>query len=173
MTYLIISILNTNYPTQVYDCFSIELVLYVPSTAVWSNGTTYGNIVTRGQYSGSHGIVRHTPDNTIVMWLRGSTSGMGGAVATITRNTFYHVVGTWDGANVKIYVNGILKQTAALTLVGVLSSADWKIGSVEAMSGSAGNKFNGSIGLVKIYETAIGQAEISQNFNAVRSRFGL
>jgi hypothetical protein len=35
------------------------------------------------------------------------------------------------------------------------------------------NRLNGRIGAVKIYNRALSAAEISQNFNALRNRFGI
>jgi len=37
------------------------------------------------------------------------------SVATVTLNTWTHVAGTWDGAVLRIYVNGVASGTAAAT----------------------------------------------------------
>jgi hypothetical protein len=41
------------------------------------------------------------------------------------------------------------------------------------MSDNGGTQRNGTIGLVRIYNTALTNAEILQNYNATKARFGL
>jgi hypothetical protein len=41
------------------------------------------------------------------------------------------------------------------------------------MTDSGVNKRNGTIGLVRIYNTALTNAELLQNYNATKARFGL
>lgn len=51
-----------------------------------------------------------------------NTSKLAVASVNITSNTWYHMVGTWDGTNMKIYLNGDLKQTVPAS--GNLESAN-------------------------------------------------
>jgi hypothetical protein len=45
---------------------------------------------------------------------------------------------------------------------------------VDAPTGvSEGGFFNGNVGNVQIYNRALTQAEITQNFNALRGRYGI
>lgn len=83
-------------------------------------------------------------------------------------NTWYNFVGTYDGTNIKFYRNGILTNTVAAT--GTVGGSG-----LNMIIGSYNNNYfmNGSIPIVKIYNRTLSAAEIKQNFNALRGRFGL
>jgi len=91
---------------------------------------------------------------------------------TLTNNTWNQIVGTYDGTNLKVYVNGALAQTntGGLTLAssnaGILLMTEWTVGSPQGFLG-------GRLAIVNIYNTDIGLASIQTQFNANRSRFGL
>jgi hypothetical protein len=94
----------------------------------------------------------------------GSTNGY-----TPTKGVWTHVVGTYDGANLKLYINGALYDTTPETagLTGGTNTNGYVIG-----RGWAGdNFFKGSIGLVRVFNRAITSAEVLQNFNATKYRF--
>ena len=84
-------------------------------------------------------------------------------------NTWIQVVGTYDGATKKIYVNGVLKNSSAQT--GVLGSPGGtpKIGTYQGTNYC----MSGKIGDVKIYNRALTADEITTNFNALRGRYGI
>jgi len=91
---------------------------------------------------------------------------------TLTNNTWNQIVGTYDGTNLKVYVNGALVQTntGGLTLAsggaGILLMTEWTLGSPQGYLG-------GRLAIVNVYNQDIGLANIQSNFNANRSRFGL
>ena len=84
-------------------------------------------------------------------------------------NTWYNVVGTYDGSNMKIYANGILKNTQAQSGTLATNSVTAKIGTFQ------GTNYNltGKISNVQIYNRALSATEVLQNFNALKSRYGL
>lgn len=167
-------LLNTNYPTNAIDPFSVETAIYIPSAATWTN-TYYGNILTRGSYAGSHGLWRHSTNNILSMYVRQNNPyAATEALATITRDTWYHVIGTWDGYYPKIYINGSLVSTGNLMASTTTYTSDyWVVGAVKAAGGADGNRFQGNIANAKIYNKALTANEVLQNFNAIRGRFGL
>ncbi len=73
------------------------------------------------------------------------------SVATVTTGVWQHLAGTWDGVNLKIYVNGVLSGTApyAGTNIISLTNENW-IGGEFAGTGEI---FNGSIDEVRIWNT--------------------
>ena len=90
-----------------------------------------------------------------------------------TSGTFAHVVGTWDGTDSKarIYINGVLKATSGASNLNYGSFA-YAI-QIAFLSASA-NYLNGSIGSMKhYYNKVLSAAEVQQNFNATRSRYGI
>lgn len=84
-------------------------------------------------------------------------------------NTWIHVVGTYDGANKAIYINGSLRNSSAQT--GTLGSPGGSpvIGTYQGTNYS----MNGKIASVKIYNRALTATEIKQNFEAQRYRYGI
>jgi len=92
---------------------------------------------------------------------------------TVPVGTWNYVGGTWNGTTVTTYLNGLQQSTGALASPPLHSSAvPVQIG---AVSGSAGisSPFNGYIALAQIYNRALSQAEIRQNYQAQKSRFNL
>lgn len=91
---------------------------------------------------------------------------------TLTNNTWNQIVGTYDGTNLKVYVNGALVQTNAggLTLAsgnaGILLMTEWTVGNPQGFLG-------GRLAIVNVYNQDIGLASIQTKFNANRTRFGL
>jgi len=84
-------------------------------------------------------------------------------------DTWYHIVGVYDGTNVKLYTNGIWRDDANAPLAPVLTASDVYIG--ERYSGTY--DFQGSIALVRIYNRVLSALEIQSNFNRERHLFGV
>ena len=72
------------------------------------------------------------------------------------------------GLYYRVYVNGVLEGTTIANTVGDISgNVDLRIGT------DTGTFLNGKIGSFKIYSRALTAAEVSQNYNALRGRFGI
>lgn len=155
--------------------WTIEVWMYVPSSATWSNGTNQSHFISRGQTTGSWGIIRGTGDNTIHAGIR-TDGGVYQTGGSITRDAWYNVLGTWDGVStVSTYINGVLDSfdTAAI-LTGVPDTTDLLIGgSTTAWTGSPGLYYEGNIAIVTMYNRALSAAEVNNNFEALRNRFGI
>jgi hypothetical protein len=85
-------------------------------------------------------------------------------------NTWTYVTVTHDGTVSKIYYNGV--QQAQGARVGSLrnwQSNTLQIGSI--LSGSS--LINGNVAFAQLYDRALLDSEIQQNFNAVRGRYGI
>lgn len=79
-----------------------------------------------------------------------------------------NVCGTYDGSNIRLYINGVLVGTTAQT-------GNIKNTGIARISGYDNNAetWNGNIAQFSIYNRALSASEIAQNFNATRSRFGI
>ncbi len=92
-----------------------------------------------------------------------------------TTASYYNIVGTYDGSNVKLYIQGILEAQDSLSLniknsqAGI--NARWIIGRGEIPLTS--RIFNGNIAIIYIYNRTLSAQEILQNYNATKGRFGL
>jgi hypothetical protein len=86
---------------------------------------------------------------------------------------WYYVVGTYDGTALRTYVNGILDQTSAATGKS-LAGTDLPIfiGAQRSGAGALGASFNGQIANTQLYNRALTYAEIQQNYNSFKNRFG-
>lgn len=90
------------------------------------------------------------------------------STTTISNGTWYHIVSTFDSSyNWKIYINGSLENSTTLTRVPFQNDREINIGTGD------GRFTNGNIPIVKLYNRALSSQEISQNFNMMRSRFGI
>ncbi len=92
-------------------------------------------------------------------WLDG-TSSVGSTALTL--NTWSHLSATYDGARLKVYVNGVLRADRATTVNVPVSAEPLKIG------GNAvwGEYFAGQIDEIRIYARALTAAEITADMNA-------
>jgi hypothetical protein len=97
--------------------------------------------------------------------------------ATITANQYYHVMYTWEGAVVKVYLNGVLQSTTS-TLQAANSRQDVTVlggGTTHRNIGSrysgAGNNWYGTIDVVNFYNRGLSATEVTQQYNNYRKRF--
>ena len=102
-----------------------------------------------------------------------ATSSAGQEISTptnhLTANKWHHVVFVYDSsANIKFYVDGVLKVTTS-----VASSSSWtttdgiRIGDMETLSYGS----NGKMGYLKMYQGKLSDAQIVQNYLATKSQF--
>jgi hypothetical protein len=88
---------------------------------------------------------------------------------------WHYAVGVYESSTKTqlLYVDGVLKTQAVYnnTQSFNTSNASYAIGNVS--SNYTGEPFFGNIAQASIYNRALSAAEISQNFNALRARFGI
>jgi hypothetical protein len=142
------------------------------SVEAWVNLSGYG--------SSGYGVITHkgypwtwlmeNPSNTMKIRFYLSNSGDVSCSdsATHALNTWYHFTGTYDGSFMRFYRNGVLTNSVAGsgTLGG--ASSNMVIGSYSGAYFSQGR-----IPVIKIYNKTLSAAEIQQNFNALRGRYGI
>ena len=77
---------------------------------------------------------------------------------------WYHIVGTWDGNNLMIYLNGVLSGETKVAGTPLIDDIPLSIGS-GTDGGSPAYEFPGAIDEVKIYNRALTADEVLNNFN--------
>ena len=90
----------------------------------------------------------------------------------LTTNQWVHSVITYDGSNVNFYINGSIDKSQNIGSITFDTGAGYPVTLGQDPPG-ANEFFNGRISNAKIYNRALTASEISQNFNALRGRFGL
>tara|TARA_R110001592_G_scaffold6720_5_gene36139 strand:+ start:9409 stop:12792 length:3384 start_codon:yes stop_codon:yes gene_type:complete len=139
--------------------FSIEA--WVKPTAF--NANSWENTIVgkdSDENSGS-GYVLRCGGNGILNFNLGTAAGwkeVTSSANALTLNTWQHVAATYDGATLKIYVNGIQVGTAANGNVAKINSMDLNIG---AGYNGGGRKFNGKIDEVRLWSTALSPTSIN------------
>jgi hypothetical protein len=82
-----------------------------------------------------------------------------------------------DASNYYLYVNGVLQSTLNTYRQGTPSPLYYAVGYPDGVGfylGGAGNGyFQGMLGPVKFYSATLNQTQITQNFNAIRGRYGV
>ena len=97
----------------------------------------------------------------------------GGTVLQISNtdltSTWSEVTITWDGSTAKAYLNGSFVSNITVGTAGKQSNT-FTVGST-----SSGNntRFGGNISEVKVYSDALTASEVTQNYNALKGRYGL
>ena len=88
----------------------------------------------------------------------------------LSYNTWYNVSATMSGTTGTIYVNGVARGTATMTVATNVTRQYCYIGRSEW---AGDGMFQGSIGAVLIYTRALSATEMLANFNGLRSQYGV
>ena len=79
-------------------------------------------------------------------------------------NQWHHIVGTYDGSNLKFYVNGNLINTVAHTTTPNQNSDNLNVI-------QSAYPIDGKVAIARVYNKSLSADEVLQNYNAQKSRF--
>lgn len=154
----------------VFDTEALTIESWSYPTTVFQNGFLFEKGTVNTQYSNFY-----NSDGTFYF----RTMGLSNQDTTIygpsyiTANAWNHIVCTYGAGIKNIYVNGVLAaQTTGITGTLSTNASGMSIGVYGGETGGRGYYFSGRIGMSKFYNRALTAAEITQNFNADRGRFG-
>lgn len=91
------------------------------------------------------------------------------SATNLTNNAWNNITVTYDGSNKKIYINGVLKITSAVT--GTVTQNTTGTSIIGAYGTGQAYFFNGKIAQTAIYNKALTADEILQNYNVTKKRF--
>lgn len=161
------SILNT-------DTHSIFFMLKLNSSVTYPNGHTGGweKIFTYNP-SGtdrSPGVWRY-PSNRLIHWRydpgnTGVDFGKDISTTEFNLNTWYYIGVTKNGATATAYVNGLYVNSATVANPKTSGTAGVTINEYYT------NPLN-NVNCVQVYDRVLTPSEIKENFNSIRSRFGI
>ena len=89
---------------------------------------------------------------------------------TLTPGNWYQIVGTFDGTDLKLYVNDTLVETANKPPGGAANSG---IGYGLMTRWDPGGLWGGKLAIVNVYDAALSQANVTTSWNSNKARFGL
>ena len=89
---------------------------------------------------------------------------------TIEANKWYHITGIVNNNVTSLYVNGVFEASSSAQ---VFTAGGWNSTARIGQRATGQFPFSGSIAYVHGYNIALTQAQILQNYNATKTRFGL
>jgi hypothetical protein len=94
------------------------------------------------------------------------------AGGTVPAGTWSHIAGTWDGANMRVYVNGLLVNTVARTAAMLVSSTLLSVGADYQAANSIAEYFDGGMEDLRLYNRTLSANEL-QTITRVRGADGI
>jgi hypothetical protein len=167
-----IDTVNTGTTFQ-FSNTTFTLSLWVKTNAV------SGNLISKGATASTGGWVvglsSNGTFNTTTKFSDGFNVATRSSVSSINDNNWYNIViiittntSTQSSNNLLLYLNGILNQSS-LTLSNVYAATT---DTIQIGRRPSGGYFSGNISNVQIYNRELTAAEVLQNYNATKSRFG-
>ena len=150
-----------------------------PTVEVWikTNATTQkGFFFEKGTVNSQYALFQEGANLTWRQFLSGSLASLTAPAATyINTSQYAQVVGTFTTGDRRMYVNGVQVASDAAAGTFTTNANGCSIGVYGGFTGAGGRGyyFNGNIGIVKVYNRALSAAEVKQNFNALKGRYGL
>ena len=137
---------------------------------------SYANIVNKLTGNSENGwSLERSVNTTNVSWWVGdrtvSTSpwSTNNLTTSLDDNRWQQIIGTYDGALLKLYKNGALVNQRNSTM-GILTGTS---AALVGKHGTLNYYWKNGIAQVQIYNRALSATEVLQNYNATKSRFGL
>lgn len=152
----------------------ITVELWIKPSITMDNNYPYTNIIDYGNEYGfqiNRDALQTTPDGKIWFYVAirpfppaANWKGVQTRTNQWAANTWYYLVGTYDGAYVKIYVNGVLENSVPAS--GNLNSQGSYPLSIGSYCLGRNTFFAGAIDEVKVYNYARTAESISNDYNS-------
>ena len=161
--------------------------------SVWANFNSVSNTAVSALFGTSYfaspysffdfGINRVSLTYYYYYWLGGGsnrpTSTTDYTISNFSLNTWQQFIVTYDGNDLKLYKDSSLEHTVSSVTITDLPPHDTGFSGTSYMGATHDSRpgsnpkqlINGEIGPTQIYNKALTQAEIKQNYNALKGRF--
>jgi len=155
--------------------FTAEAWIWIPSS--WTAGSQYPNLISKGATAG-------WDTDGWAMFVFRDYSGAGqkswgcgirnGGTTNIVQsgscpvNTWIHIVMSLTGNTISLYQNGAFLSSSLQTISPASNSTSVYVGADVNLQ-----CFPGKVAIARLYKTALSAAQVLQNFNAQKSRYGL
>ena len=153
---------------------------YTLSAWLKPNGASWGDNAiplynTYHDGAGNFGIWHHFGHDNILRWRHRGTSYTYGNLSGIglVADTWQLTTITWDGTTLRLYKNGV--QTNSTTSPGhfTRSNGSPRVGRIARRDTGNVYHWNGGISNHQVFNRALSAAEVLENFNMIKGRFGL
>ena len=134
--------------------------IYIQETSVWL-----------AMYNTGGGAFFGCDLNNGTSWFDGNGGATTGAktISTLAINTWYHIVYSWDGSRIRIYLNGNLESNTSTGTVTTLGAGTTPRGLGYRGVGSV--HWNGEMGEIKMYNRALSASEVSINYESAKTQY--
>jgi len=117
------------------------------------------------------GAINNDTTGLCAGWFNGGQWIYTGASYNLSPNTWYQIVGTYDGTYPKLYVNNTLVATG-ITSGGSAFGSAAGIRLMNRWDSGTSDLWGGNLAIVKIYDGSIGAGGVAASWNSNKSRFG-
>ncbi len=149
-------------------------VITVEAVVKWDDLVPNGVVVSYGGNQSGAGFLLQNEFSAGLEFVLFDGNGNSGRAKILSANSsqyldeYIHMVGVYDGSNIRLYINGAQAASASYTN-GYPQQSYFRIGNEYNRSYYA----NIDLSVVKIYSKALTAAEVQQNFNAYKNRFNI
>jgi len=160
---------------------SNPISLYGKTTAtfeIWVapdyTGDSYQRIIAKasavGGGVGGWGILLDPSTSTWSLFVDngGSAGNAVNYIHALNAGDWVHIVFTKDGNTWKVYENAVLKNTNTYANTFVATAAGFTMGTWISL---AAREYNGKLAIASLYDIALTQTQVLQNYNALKDRF--
>lgn len=154
------------------DNQSFTIEVWVKTNNTSQNGFWFEKGTVNTQYS----FFQESSNGRI--YCRVYTTGVVDTITAVTASfmntsTWYQCVFTFTSGAQKLYINKTDAGTGTTSGTIATNNGGMSIGAYGGFNGARGYYFNGNIAIERIYNRALTLAEITQNYNVHKTRFGL
>lgn len=153
------------------------------TVSVWFNLSTTSNTVSANQLirNRTYGYGISATDRSVACYVYPNSTIPTTTAYTIPNtlinfNTWYNVVMTYGNSTFRVYLNGVLQSGDIASPTNTIfygSGAGGNSIGIGRDADSPSNYLFGKIGTTQVYNRALTQQEVAQNYNAYKSRYGL
>jgi len=136
--------------------------------SVLNASSSFQSIIRQVDISGTTSVLLMFNNDTINMQVNGTSAVMSTYTLdpSIYLNSWNHYAGVYDGTDIKLYVNGELKQTTTAILGNVYYDATGSLNiGAHVFNGTSKQYLNGSVDEVRVWNSPRTQAQIQETMN--------
>jgi hypothetical protein len=143
-----------------------------PTVEVWvkTNATTQNGFwFEKGTVNSQYALFQ---EGGLIQWrmnIGGVTNLSTTTASFMNTSNWFQVVGTYTSGSRILYINGVQVNSDAQTGTISTNASGMYIGSYN----SGGYYYNGALSICRVYNRVLSAAEVLQNFNAARGRYGI